>query len=164
VENKNGNHWFPFTQNKYKYLNNKSLSLLNDFIENKMEYQDIYFKNANTDKVFEALKKYELNDLIKFFDSQKYNFINNKINRTYKDKYITINNFNSLIKIIYSQQFKDAYINKINKEIKEINGDQAFCKIEYLSIIVIGQSGVGKSTLINGMLNEELAKTGDLKL
>jgi len=160
MENKKGNHWFPFKQNKYKYLNNKSLSLLNDFMENKMEYQDTYFKNANTDKTFDALKNYEQSDLIKFFDSQKYNFINDKINRTYKDKYISINNFDSLIKIIYSQQFKDDYIIKINKEIKEINGDQDFCKIEYLSIIVIGQSGVGKSTLINGMLNEELAKTG----
>ena len=161
MEKKNEYNWFPFKQNKFKYLNDKSLSLLNDFMEYKMEYQDIYFKNINIDKVFEKLKKYELNDLINFFDSKKSYFINEQINKTYKNKNIEIINIYSFKKIILSsEQFKDAYIDKINEEIKRINGNEAFCKIEYLSIIVVGQAGVGKSTLINGMLNEELAKTG----
>jgi len=161
LEKKNEYNWFPFKQNKFKYLNDKSLSLLNDFMEYKMEYQDIYFKNINIDKVFEKLKKYELNDLINFFDSKKSYFINEQINKTYKNKNIEIINIYSFKKIILSsEQFKDAYIDKINEEIKRINGNEAFCKIEYLSIIVVGQAGVGKSTLINGMLNEELAKTG----
>ena len=160
VQNKNGYRWFPFRQNKFKYLKSKSLSLLNDFMENKMEYQDIYFKNANSDKIFEALKNYELNDLKNFFDSKKINFIN-EINDTYNEKNIKINDIYSLKKIILSsKQFEDAYTNKINKEIEIINGNETFCKIEYFSVIVIGQTGVGKSTLINGMLNEELAKTG----
>jgi len=160
IENKNEYHWFPFKQKKFAYLKDKSLSLLNDFMENKMEYQDIYFKNVNPDKTFEELKKYELNDLVKFFDSQKCNFINHQINENYKDKNIEIKDIYSFKKILSSEQFKDAYINKINEQIKTINEMQDFCKIEYLSIIVVGQSGVGKSTLINGMLNEELAKTG----
>jgi len=160
VEIKNGNHWFPFKQNKFKYLNDKSLSLLNDFIESKMEYQDISFKSDNSDKVFEALKNYEINDIINFFIPQCNNNFINKINNTYKDRNISIKDIYSLKKILSSQQFRDSYINRINKDIEKINGDEAFCKIEYLSIIVIGQSGAGKSTLINGMLNEELAKTG----
>ena len=160
MENKKEYHWFPFKQKKFVYLKDKSLSLLNDFMENKMEYQDIYFKNVNPDKTFEELKKYELNDLINFFDSQKNDFINHQINENYKDKNIEIKDIYSFKKILSSEQFKDAYINKINEQIKTINEMQDFCKIEYLSIIVVGQSGVGKSTLINGMLNEELAKTG----
>ena len=160
VENRKVSHWFPFRQNNFKYLNNKSLSLLNDFLENKMEYQDIYFKKANFDLVLGALKNYELNDLINFFDSQKNNFINNIINNAYRDRFIKINDIYSFKKILLSKQFEDEYIRKVNNEIEIINGEEAFCKIEYLSIIVIGQSGVGKSTLINGMLNEELAKTG----
>ena len=160
VENKNVSHWFPFRVNKFKYLKEKSLSLLNDFMENKMEYQDNYFKNYTGDKVFEALKNYELNDLKNFFDSQKKNFINDNINRAFAGKYITFKDIYSLKNIISSNQFKDTYINKISKEIEKINELEEFCKIEYLSIIVIGPSGVGKSTLINGMLNEELAKTG----
>ena len=160
VKSINGYRWFPFKQNKFKYLNNNSLSLLNDFMENKVEYQNICFKNANSDKIFEALNNYELNDLKNFFDSKKIIFIN-EINDTYKEKNIKINDIYSLKKIILSsKQFEDAYINKINKEIEIINRNETFCKIEYLSVIVIGQSGVGKSTLINGMLNEELAKRG----
>ena len=160
VENKNGDHWLPFQQNRFKYLNDKSLSLLKDFMENKMEYQDIYFKFDNSEKVFAALKMYEKNDLINFFKSQKNYFINDIINNTYNNN-IRINDIYSFKKLILSsKQFENDYINKINKEIEIINGNETFCKIEYFSVIVIGQSGVGKSTLINGMLNEELPETG----
>ena len=101
-----GHHWFPFNQNKFKYLNDKSLSLLKDFMQNKMELQDINFKNGNSDKVFEALKNYELNNLINFFYSQKNIFIN-EINDTYKGKNIKIDDI-YLIKniILSSKQFQ----------------------------------------------------------
>ena len=159
VENRNRSLCFPFMQKNFRYLKKESISLLNDFMENKMEYQDIYFKYTDSDNVFRALKNYELNDLKYFFDSKKNNFIN-EINDTYKEQKIVISDIYSLKKIMSSKQFEDTYINKIKKEIEIINGHENFCKIDYLSIIVIGQSGVGKSTLINGMLNEEFAETG----
>ena len=160
VENKNGDHWLPFARDKFKYLNEKSLTLLKDFMENKMEYQDIYFKYDNSEKVFAALKIYEQNDLINFFNSQKNTFIKYIINKTYNNNITIKNDFSFKKSISSSNQFKNVYINKINNEIEKINKEETICKIEYLSIIVIGPSGVGKSTLINGMLNEELAKTG----
>jgi hypothetical protein len=160
VENKKGDHWLPFVRDKFKYLNEKSLTLLKDFMENKMEYQDIYFKYDNSDKIFAALKIYELNDLINSFNSQKKTFINDIINKTYNNNITIMNDISFKKSIVSSKQFENVYINKINKEIEKINKEENICKIEYLSIIVIGPSGVGKSTLINGMLNEELAKTG----
>ena len=159
VENKKGDHWLPFVRDKFKYLNEKSLTLLKDFMENKMEYQDIYFKYDNSDKIFAALKIYELNDLINSFNSQKKTFINDIINKTYNNNITIMNDISFKKSIVSSKQFENVYINKINKEIEKINKEENICKIEYLSIIVIGPSGVGKSTLINGMLNEELAKT-----
>jgi hypothetical protein len=89
VENRNRALCFPFMQKNFRYLKKESISLLNDFMENKMEYQDIYFKYTDSDNVFRALKNYELNDLKNFFHSKKNNFIN-EINDTYKDKNITI--------------------------------------------------------------------------
>ena len=35
--------------------------------------------------------------------------------------------------------------------------DKSFCKIDYITIILSGKSGVGKSTLINALLKENLA-------
>ena len=159
MENRNRSLCFPFMQKNFRYLKKDSISLLNDFMENKMEYQDIYFKNTDSDNVLRALKNYELNDLKYFFDSKKNNFIN-EINDTFREQKIEISDIYSLKKILSSEQFEDTYINKIKKEIEKINGNETFCKIDYLSIIIIGQSGVGKSTLVNGMLNEELTKTG----
>jgi ABC-type Mn2+/Zn2+ transport system ATPase subunit len=48
----------------------------------------------------------------------------------------------------------------LNNIADEIKGDLAFCKINYLTIIVIGKHEAGKSTLINSVLKVEKAETG----
>ena len=152
-------NWFPFRQKNWSYLNENSKNLLNDFLKNNMIYQDFYFKIKDNDTVFNSLKEYEKNDLIEFFEQKKKSFINEKINEDYKNKHIYQIN-TTISQIISSKEFKDIYINKINKEVDKIKGNTNFCKIKNLSIIVIGKSGVGKSSLINGMLKETLASTG----
>ena len=63
-------------------------------------------------------------------------------------------------KIIDSQQTSKIYKGKIKNEFKKIGNNIDTFKIKYLSIIIIGKSGVGKSTLINCILKEKLAKEG----
>ena len=48
----------------------------------------------------------------------------------------------------------------MNNIANEIKGNLTFCKINYLTIIVIGRTGVGKSTLVNSAIKEEKAETG----
>ena len=151
--------WYPFKQINLKYLNDNSKDLLYQFLEKDIIYQDSYFSKKDNDIVFNSLKEYEKNDLINFFESQKINFIKETINEVYSTKYIYYKKL-SISKIISSKEFENVYINKINKEIEKINIDKNICKIHYLSIILIGKSGVGKSTLLNAILKKELAKTG----
>ena len=66
----------------------------------------------------------------------------------------------TITQITTSKEFKEIYINRINNEVDKIKKDLNFCRIDYLSIIVMGRSGVGKSSLLNGMLKEDLAITG----
>ena len=63
-------------------------------------------------------------------------------------------NFNStLIRQIISNEGKKKRIKqKIKNEIEYIKNNQEIFKIEYLTIMIIGQTGTGKSTLINSLL------------
>ena len=45
------------------------------------------------------------------------------------------------------------YTDKVMKEIAKIDKNKDLFKIEYLTILVIGKKGAGKSTLINEILN-----------
>ena len=160
-ERKDEENWYPLNANNLKYLSKESLLSLRNFLEKKMEYQDSYFKEKNdNDKVLDSLKKYERKDLINFFESHKKNFIL-EINKFYESKKINFNEQNQISKIIFCKEYIEFYFNKIKKEINRINKEEKeFCQIKYISIIIIGKCGVGKSTLINGILKEEVAKSG----
>ena len=157
---KNGDNWYPFNTNNLKFLLKESLISLKNFLETEMEYQDSYFnENNDNDKVLKSLKEYELKDLINFFDSHKKDFIL-EINKFVESKKINVNE-NQISQIVSSKEYKEFYFNKIKKEINRINQEEKeFCQIKYLSIIIIGKCGVGKSTLINGIFKEEVAKSG----
>ena len=152
-------NWYPFKQNNWKYLDEKSKDSLNDFLQNNMIYQESYFNIEDNDIILKSLKEYEREDLVNFFELKKKEFIREKINNVYKNKYI-YHDSTKISEITSSKKFKEILMNKITNKIDIINKEKDFCKIDYLSIIVIGKSGVGKSTLINGMLKEKLAKTG----
>ena len=153
-----------FDENKLKLLSDETKNSLSNFLQKEMVYQEDSLKgnDNNNDKVFSELKEYERNDLINFFESQKNDFILNKINFPYSLKFLMINN-DSITQIIQGEIFEKIYRIKINNEINLINQDIVFSKIDYITILILGKAGVGKSTLVNAMLNlegEEKAKTG----
>ena len=75
--------------------------------------------------------------------------MNNKLNEFRQ----IVNNFDDLTtKLINCEKGEKIYKNKMKREIDKINKKLESFKIDYLSIILVGQSGVGKSTLINNFL------------
>ena len=63
-----------------------------------------------------------------------------------------------LTKILLREK-KDIFINSIKNKIEKLKFDNNY-SINYLTIIVVGKSGVGKSTLINAIFQKKVAKTG----
>ena len=156
--------WYPYvkSEKEWKYLNKKTALALIQFLEDNMIYQETYFKkinNCNDKDVLKMLKDYEKKDLINFFDNNFQAFMKNKICFNYNEKYALIKR-NMISEIISNKIFEEIYIKKLNNIIDNINSDLDFCKIKYLTIVVIGRSGVGKSTLINTILKVDKAKTG----
>jgi len=160
IENHDEENWHPFKQIKFNDLDNDIQNSLKQFMEKNMIYQDSYLNlKTDNDEVYNSLKLEMRNDLIKFFESKKKNFID-KICKTYNSVNINIDKI-SISNITKSKMFQDIYMNKIRNVkncIMNINKNE--CKIKHLSIVIGGKSGVGKSTLINKMMKENLAKTG----
>ena len=62
---------------------------------------------------------------------------------------------NLALKIITSEKGQEIYLQKVQKEIIKINENKNLFKINNLTIMLLGKSGVGKSTLINSFLKLE---------
>ena len=158
-ENDKNDLWFPFSNKDLKYLNNNNIDSLKNFL-NKIEFQENYFNSNTSDKPFNKLKEFMKKDLKKFFNLIKNPFIRN-IEKQYNKK--KLNGSKIPIKnILQYEEASSIYSNKIKNEFEKLKNDTTFVSIDYLTVIVVGKSGVGKSTLINGLLKlvgEKIAKT-----
>ncbi len=152
---------------KCKYKINELQNKLSDFIQSKVERHYSYVPNdgENVDKndSYYLLRKFEEERLIGIIDSKKreiFTEIKNKLN-TISSEYDYISLVN---KIFNGEKGKDVYYEKFNKQIDSINRNRhSPFEIEYLTIMLVGKSGVGKSTLINSLLKlqrGERARTG----
>ena len=163
-----GNIEIDFEKNhKCQYKINELQNLLSNFIQSKVEHHYSYAQNdgENLDKndSYYLLRKFEEEKLIGIIDSKKREIFNE-----IKSKLATISpeyDYISLInKIFNSQNGKKVYYEKFMKQIENINNNhQSPFEIDYLTIMLVGKSGVGKSTLINSLLKlqrGERAKTG----
>ena len=154
-------NWFIYKKNKWKYLNKETETSLKKFLENNMIYQETYFKQINNenDKIFKMMKEYEKKQLVNFFNKHYKAFIKDKICKVYNSKNLLVDR-TIISDIISGQIFEEIYLYKLNNIANEIKEDLTFCKINYVTIIVIGRTGAGKSTLINSVLKVEKAETG----
>ena len=151
---------------KCQYNNNELKNLLLNFINNKIEQHYSYIQNeGEIDKndPFYLLRQYEEEKLTNILNSKKnivFSEIKNQLNSISPEyDYISLVN-----KIVESQNGKKVYYEKFLKQIDNINNNhQSQFEIDYLTIMLVGKSGVGKSTLINSLLKlkgGKKAKTG----
>ena len=154
------NNWFPLSNNKLKYIDNNLENSLNNYLR-QIEIQDNYFNKQSTDFIFEHLKQFEKEDLTNFFKSNKQKFIN-KLDKECKKQKMNCNSI-PIEQILQNEDASLNYNKKIETEINKLKEDQNFGTIDYISVIIVGKSGVGKSTLLNNILKLEgnaRAKTG----
>ena len=123
---------------------------------------DSFTKNYNlNDNVFQSIKKEERDILEKYYKSRKKEFENNM--NIYLEKQNL--NFITLLtrQIIANEGGREKLEGSIKAEIQKINNNKDSEKIEYLTVMIIGQTGTGKSTLVNSLLKlkgSERAETG----
>ena len=149
--------------NKKNLLSQEDISNLNQFsdIENFNEFQRDFYKNTEEkDNPFNILKKEEERNLQEAFCKIKNNIPNN-----IKDKFKFDFQFDKEKKLILdtikNEETEKIYEKKIIDQIKAIKDNDSDYKIEYLTILLIGRKGIGKTTLIDYILNIQTKDNGE---
>lgn len=137
-----------------KYSDNELFYKMTQFLESYQIKDLVFTQNKSNDQVFIQINAKEKEELIKYLGQKKPSFINEIKN------YLASNDFaippKLSLNLILKENGQEILARKINNEINEINNNENAFKINYLTIMVIGKSGVGKSALINSVL--KLAK------
>ena len=155
--------------NTFKYLHKELKMLMMDFVrEIKLQNtspvvfdcDDLVF-NFFIQKMQENLDWYITEHLYNYFSelNNNYDLFNNNSDNKFFEKNIIktmIHEVNILQS--YKNKIHNALINNYKKYIQ--NFDNNFIKLENITVILTGRSGVGKSTLINCLLKERVAETG----
>lgn len=145
---------------------------LDNFMK-KLIINDTLIKEGDSkDPPLLSLKNREKRELIEFFNSKLPNFKSDLINYNDKDVLNLNNNSREMLalieQIINFEKGEQIYIDKMKNEIKKIEENPDKYKIDYITVMLVGKSGVGKSTLINKFLkldkgNEAASGTGSFQ-
>jgi predicted GTPase len=157
---------------------NKIPNIRNDYLTDNFDIEEQTLKFNNfifEDNIQDFIdKKYDLNDPIfrliradekkileKFYRANKNDMQNDMT--LFLKKNQNINFITMLTKqIISNENGKGIFQQKIKDEIQEIYNNEDDSKINYLTIMILGKTGVGKSCLVNNILfgGKEVAKEG----
>ena len=144
------------------------VSSLKEIIYESTKYIINYFNDKNSEQKFlEIIKKMEQNK--KNLENELLTYIQNNINNNsilseeIISKYNTEDLNNTLNKIFSTLKIPETIKSKIPNNIKNYKFIE---KLQHFNILILGRSGIGKSTLLNSVLElegEDSAPTGDGK-
>lgn len=154
----------PKQQRQKNYQNNKDIEEItqkfNRYISED-KFLDILDKKYNlNDPIFKLIRKEEKKILKNFYISKKEGFNNDM---TY---YLNNQNLNFITlltkQIISNEGGRDKFKQKIKEQIEYIYNNEEESKINYLTVMILGKTGAGKSCLVNNILfqGKEIAKEG----
>ena len=151
--------WFILKNNKWKFLNEELKQKIKIFLEGII-YQETILDNKNCDVSFSFIQNEIKNDLINFINENIGKYFNKILSNYDNSNYI--NNFenNEIKSIIKNEDIESFFKKQIIDSLTEFNQKEKLTKLKYISTIVTGKSGVGKSTLINCLLKDNLAEEG----
>ena len=143
---------------KCTYDKNELLNKLNNYLyQNIIQTKFFEKKDGIYDPVFESIQKEEKDGLVKLFNLYRDSFIKEISN--YLNSHMININPNLTLQLINAENGSHVYKHKIEDEIKVINNNPKSFEINYLTVMLLGKSGVGKTTLINKILGTN-APTG----
>ena len=157
-------------QNKQNYKGNKYNPEIINRNFNDYIFQDKILdfplkKYDMNDPVFKSVKKEENKMLTNFYKSKKDDF------QTQMTAYLNNQNLNFVnlltSQIIINENGTKLMKQKIKSEIENVeNKEDAQFKISNLTVLILGQAGTGKSTLVNNILfdGKEVAKENDVDI
>ena len=164
--NQNINNNSKIDKNNFNLNSSEVQILYNEFIKTNYIIDNFYDIEDKKDTTYNLFKKEEKEILTKYLDTTKINFTN-LFNSKLKRANIPNNySYQKLVsEFIQTEDGESAFQYKIEECIKKIEKNPKDYEIKYLTVMVLGMTGVGKSTLINEVLKLEgnkkaKAKTG----
>ena len=144
------------TPKSYYKLNSSEVeNLYNEYTQTKHIVSHFYDIKDPKDPTYNILKLEEKEILSKYLESTRNNFVN-LFNAKLRRAQIRIDEINKLVKeFIEKEDGESAFQYKIEECIKKIEKNPKDYEIKYLTVMLVGKSGVGKSTLINEVLKLE---------
>ena len=161
-DNSNNNK-IKITKSFGKYTMSEVKELYQNFIKTDRMVTTFYDIETKDDPIFNEMKSREREILTNYFQKNKISF-QKQFNVKLRNAYIPFEKTKNLVSEFIEQEGGEAAFQyKIEECIKMISSNKKEYEIKYLTIMVVGKSGVGKSTLINEVLKlerGEKAKTG----
>ena len=143
------------TKSYYKLNSSEVENLYNEYTQTKHIVSHFYDIKDPKDPTYNILKLEEKEILSKYLESTRNNFVN-LFNAKLRRAQIRIDEINKLVKeFIEKEDGESAFQYKIEECIKKIEKNPKDYEIKYLTVMLVGKSGVGKSTLINEVLKLE---------
>jgi len=157
------NNWFTFNKKNKKFLNEETVKKIEKFIE-KINYQQSDFDNNYNDETFILFQNEIKKDLINVLSANAPKFLKEIYLKYENNIILKILENDEIEKIIKNEDIQSLFKNLIFKHFSENTKTEKLIKLNKISIILTGKSGVGKSTLINCLLKDKKAKEGDFKV
>ena len=143
--------WFKLKENEWKFLKYELKMGIKSFLE-EIKYQESSFNFNNRDQTFNIFQNEIKNDLINFLNDNLSQFVYEIISNYKLQNYKIDFNDDLIEQIIKYEDIESFYKSIIYESLSRYAKNQVSIKLERISVVLTGKSGVWKSTLINCFL------------